>query len=170
MSTDVKLRPRLIKQRLTLHESSHDRLVLIEDPHYVYAAFFTVCGCALLIMVLSAALVSGRTVRGAPALTGIGLAFLALGLWGMVRSTFAIDRDHATLSVQRRLGWLRFARIYPIAEISRVFEWSSIRGTLLRIEFVSGKRKNLTLWADYLPLTGQVALLNSFLSSVKAGQ
>jgi hypothetical protein len=169
MNTVVKLRPRLIKQRLTLHESSRERLVLIEDPHYVYAAFFSVSGCTLMGMVLSGVLVSGRAIRGALFLTGIGAGFVALALWGMVRSTFALSRGEGTLRIQRRLGWLRVARVYPIAEIKRVLEWSSIRGTLLRIEFVSGRRKNLTLWADYLPLTGQVALLNSFLRSVKSG-
>jgi hypothetical protein len=151
----VKFRPSLISQRLILHENTAERLVLIEKPHYVYAIFFFLSGCVLIGLLFYSA-----------SLAIPGIAFLALGLWGMVRSTFTVRREKRTFEVQRRLGWLRSVREYPVAEIARTFERKSIRGTLLRIEFVSGKRKNLTLWADYLPLTGQVALLNAFLRSL----
>jgi hypothetical protein len=154
----VKFRPSLISQRLTLHESSADRLVLIEKPHYVYAFFFTVCACALLAIVVAG--------YRATTLVLAGLVFLGLGLWGMVRSTFTVRRDRRVFGVERRLGWMRMMREYPVDEIARVYEWKSIRGTLLRMEFASGKRKNLTMWADYLPLSGQVSLLNGFLRSL----
>jgi hypothetical protein len=51
--------------------------------------------------------------------------------------------------------------------VKRVYEWPSVRGSLLRIEMANGRKKNLTLWADHLGLGGQAALLNHFMEDAR---
>ncbi len=145
---------------MSLLENTPETLVMAEQPHYVYSIFFSVSGLLILVIGLSRRMMMG--IR-APFLIFAALCFLALSLWGAVRSTFILTSRPAMFRVRRQLGWLRFSRDYRMTEVLRVYEWNSLRGSLLRMEMASGRKRNLTLWADHLNLAGQAALLNQFI-------
>ena len=160
MIADEACVPDLIGQRLSLIENTPEKLVMAEQPHYVYSAFFSVSGLLIFGIALSRRMLSERK---APFLFFMAFCFVTVGLWGAVRSTFTLSSHPARFRILRQLGWLRVSREYRMEEIRRVYEWSSIRGSLLRIELASGRKRNLTLWADHLNLNGQAALLNQFM-------
>lgn len=161
----MKLRPRRVGQRLSLIENTPETLVMAEQPHYVYSAFFSFSGLIILGIALSRRMIDGRR---APFLISVAACFLALGLWGAVRSTFILSYFPAMFRIRRQLGWIRFSRDYPMDDVKRVYEWSSLRGSLLRMEMANGRKRNLTLWADHLGLGGQAALLNHFMEDARA--
>jgi hypothetical protein len=151
----------VLLERLETVEETRDLLTLREKPHLFIGLGF--CVFSLLPVAL---LVRSPRIGLLGAVVPCAW-FLFLGLYASVESTFLVSRAAGTLRVKRRLWWLVAEREYSLHEISRFFEWQSTKGNRLRMELLSGKKKSLTLFAEYSSLESEAAMLNHFLPAAK---
>jgi hypothetical protein len=147
-----------IRESLQTIELTEKRLVLRERPHYFVATLFVAMG----VLALGLAAHARAKFEGPQnsVVFSVCALFLSLALYGSTESTISMDSRSDVLDVKRRFGPFVFAKRYPVREISRVFEWKTRKGNALKLQLSTGKKRNLTLFAEYSHLSDQARLLN----------
>jgi len=149
----------LVRESLQTIEQTEKRLVLREEPHYLFATVFLVFG---VLTIVDVAVQTQLKFEGTWSFVVFSVCalFLCFALYGSTESTINMHSESDVLEVKRRLGPLVFAKHYRVREISRIFEWKTRKGNALRLQLSTGKKKNLTLFTEYSHLSDQARLLN----------
>jgi hypothetical protein len=151
---------RLLRGRLLLVEHSKDRFAILEAPHRFTGWAFILVGIGLAVTALD---LPNPQLAGTALIVLMSVSVLSLGLLALVRSTISIDRKSGILRVRRRLLGIEWEKQYSAANIERVFERKTRGGNGLRLELVGGRKKNLTLFTEYLSLSEQAGTLHYFI-------
>jgi hypothetical protein len=151
---------RCYRDHLDTVEETKDRVAFEERPHVLAGLLFIAVG--IMMAVLS---IRGHAVGPGAVVTGIlvGLALCVFGSLGLVRTTISASKEPGTLQIRRQLGTVSVSRQYALEDVVRAFERRTRKGNGLRLELVDGRKKNLTLWTEYLSLSSEVAMLNHFI-------
>ncbi len=150
---------RTYRKRLEIVIQTQDRVAFEERPHFVAGLLFLALGLMMIVLTFR-----GHPVGPTAIVVGIvvGTALCVLGLLALVRTTISAVRQPGILEIRRQLGPAIMNRLYPFADVVRVFERRTRKGNGLRVELVDGHKKNLTLWTEYVSLSKEVGVLNHF--------
>jgi len=149
---------------LEVLECTSRRIVIKEYPHYVGAVFAIGLGITLVIFSVRANVPAKALAILLASL--ISAVVAAIGVVGLVQSTVSIDSQEPYVRVHRRLLGIPFRKKYRREDIREVFVWGSrVKGTGLRLRFISGTTRNLTMRTDYFDLEDKAELLTKFIAA-----
>ena len=86
---------------------------------------------------------------------------LGVGVAAFIRSTISIDTRKGTWEIHRLLG-KTFRRSYELRDIKEIFAGDAKRSTL-KVRFLSGKVRTLSLFSHYYAVEDYARLLNAYL-------
>jgi len=129
--------------RVEIVESTNDRVVVRETPCYGAGFLFLAFG-----MFIPVVMTNGHSHKEGLAVGAIASAWmLFLGLYSLIESQFTASRGDV-FRIRRSLFGVQRTREYPLELIQSILlrkTWSDRHGDGLRLQFTTGKTKDLTM-------------------------
>ncbi len=154
-------------RRLEVLEQTSDRIVVQENPHQLIGSMFIAFGTVEIIGFISEHQRQSANIGGTIVASVTAILLIALGLSALIRSVVSLDRNAGILCVRRRVLGIDIEKHYEIQRVKQVFERQARKGNGLRLELSDGRKKNLTLWTEYLSLAKEVGAFNHLIHATR---